>query len=89
MAHAGVDRLGVARGRTVAAAVVGRAQVRAALDDLARNAGRRTALAVAVGLAPAARVVRYAAGVGRIRGMPGGYQSAVHSQTLPIMSNRP
>ena len=38
MAGRGVDRLGVARGRAIAAAIVRRAQMRAALQHLARNA---------------------------------------------------
>src|SRR5687768_2804412 len=61
VAGGGVDRLGVARGRAVAAAVARRAQVRAALDDLARNADCRLAGVVAVLLAPATRVCRDAA----------------------------
>ena len=51
VAGRGVDRLRKARGRPVAAAVVGRAQVRAALDHLARNADRRLPRIVAVVLA--------------------------------------
>src|SRR5262249_45705808 len=37
MARRRIDRLRMARGGAIAAAVVGRAQMRAALDDLARN----------------------------------------------------
>ena len=52
---------GVARGRTIAPAIVGRAQVRAALDHLARNPDLRLAGVVALLLAPAARILRDAA----------------------------
>jgi hypothetical protein len=38
VSHARVDHLRLPRGRTIAEAVVGRAQVRAALDDFPRNA---------------------------------------------------
>src|SRR6188508_2393617 len=57
----------MARGRAVAAAVVRRAQMRAALDDLAGNPDLRLAGVVAVLLEPAARIFRDAAGLRRIR----------------------
>src|SRR6516165_4967213 len=47
VAGGGVDGLGVARRRTVAAAIVRRAQMRAALQDLARNADVRLTVVVA------------------------------------------
>src|SRR5215510_11051761 len=61
MAGGGIDRLGMARGRAVAAAIVGRAQVRATLEHLARNPDLRLAGVVARGLWSAARVLRNAA----------------------------
>ena len=50
MACRRIHRFRVARGRAVAAAVVRRAKVRAALDDLAGNLNIRLAGAVAIGL---------------------------------------
>src|SRR5688572_17565808 len=61
-----VDRLRVARGRPIAAAVAWRAEVRAALDDLARDLDRRLARVVAAGLAAAARVLGNAARLRRV-----------------------
>ena len=58
------------------------AQVGAALPDLARDSGR-----FAAALAPAVWVGDGAAGVGQLAA--GLYQSAVDSQTLPIVSCRP
>src|SRR5437762_4492772 len=66
MASGCVDRLGVPRGGTVTAAVVRRAQMRAALDDLAGNLDVRLAGIVTRCLRAAARVFRDAAGFGRI-----------------------
>src|SRR3954471_8838970 len=57
MARRGVDRLRVTRCRTVAAAVVGRAQMRAALQHPARNPDPGLAGSVALVLGPAARVL--------------------------------
>src|SRR6476659_8281206 len=57
-----VDLLGVASCRPIASAVVRRAQVRAALDDLARDPDARRGRVVAAVLAPAARVLWDAAG---------------------------
>ena len=81
----GVDGLGVAGGRAVAPAKVGRAQARAALEDFAGNA--------ALGLAGIrARTRRPPRGfLGTQQGLPASAvwwasnQSLVHSQTLPIM----
>src|SRR5215207_10432081 len=61
-----VDLLGMARSRSIASAVVRRAQVRAALDDLARDPDVRRGRVVAAVLAPAARVLRDAAGFRRV-----------------------
>src|ERR1700680_5000770 len=61
----------MARGRPVATAVIRRAQMRAALDDLARNLDPRLAGIVAVGLDPAARILRDAARLWRVASMPG------------------
>src|SRR4051794_27044998 len=79
-----VDLLGMARRRPIASAVVRRAQVRAALNDLARDPDVRRGRVVAAVLAPAARVLRDAFGASPSCFCE--YQSAVHSQTLPIMS---
>src|SRR4029079_16192169 len=57
----------MARIRTVAAAVVRRAQMRATLDDLSRNPDPRLAGVVAAVLASAARILRDAAGLRRVR----------------------
>ena len=61
-----VDLLGMARSRPIASAIVRRAQVRAALDDLARDPDVRRGRVVAAVLAPAARVLRDAAGFRRV-----------------------
>src|SRR5216684_1834368 len=66
MACRGVDRLGMTRGRTIAAAVVGSAEMRAALKHLAWNPDLRLTRVVARGLGPAARVFRNAARLRRI-----------------------
>src|SRR5882672_3739002 len=65
-----VDRLRVPRCRPVASAVVRRAQVRAAFDDLLWNLDVGGSGVVAAILAPAARVLRDAAGLRRIRFVP-------------------
>src|SRR5258707_10666222 len=67
MARGGVDRLRMARCRPVTSAVVRRAQMRAALDDLPWNFHIGRSGVEAVGLAAAARVLRNAAGLCRIR----------------------
>src|SRR6266852_9886691 len=54
------------RGRTIAATVVGSAEMRAALKYLARNPDIRLTRVVARGLGPAARVFRNAARLRRI-----------------------
>ena len=86
VARGGVDRLGVARGGPVAAAIVRRAQMRAAFQHLAGNADFRLARIVALGLRPAARILRHAARLGASAGWRVDQKSVVHSQTLPIMS---
>src|SRR3954447_2475875 len=60
MACRGVDRLGMARGRAIAAAIVGRAEVRAAFKHLARNPDVWLTHVVARGLRSAARIFRNA-----------------------------
>src|ERR1700732_1573918 len=67
-----VDRLRMARGRAIAAAVIRRAQMRAAFDDLARNLDLRLAGVVAPILAPAARILRNAARLRCVGFMLGG-----------------
>src|SRR5450432_2368895 len=66
MAGGSVDCLGVPRGGTVTPAVIRRAKVRAALDDLAGNLDVRLARIVAPALGATARVFRYAAGFRRV-----------------------
>src|SRR5664280_3146842 len=61
----------MARGRSIAATVIGRAQMRATLDDLAGNSDLRLAQVVAVSLDPAERIFRNAARLWRVGGMPG------------------
>src|SRR6516164_7797914 len=65
VAGGGVDGLSVAGRRTVAAAVIGRTQVRAALQHLARDADVRLAAVVAALLRRAAWILRRAAGAYR------------------------
>src|SRR5438045_5261662 len=62
MAGRGVDWFGVARSWSIAAAVIRRAEMRATLQDLARDPDLRLAGVVARLLTPAARVLRDAAG---------------------------
>ena len=87
MAGRRIDRLGMTRRRPIAAAIVRRAEMRAALQDLARNAD--------VGLAvdrssPSSRPPRGLCGMQHAFGASAScfcdHQSDVHSQTLPIMS---
>src|SRR5262245_40137284 len=72
MARRGVDRLGVTRGRPVAAAVIRRAEMRTVFQHLAWNFYFRLARVVAVPLMPAAGVQRDAAHFRGIGLMPGG-----------------
>src|SRR5690242_1616378 len=72
MARRGVDGLGVPRGRAIAAAIIRRAEMRAALQHLARDADLGLAGVIAPLRAPATRVVRNAAGLRGIGLMPGG-----------------
>ena len=58
------------RGRTVAAAIVGRAQVRAALEHLSRNSDLRLAGVIACSLGAATRVFRDAAHLWRVGFVP-------------------
>src|SRR6476620_12214209 len=62
MTGGSIDRLRMARCRPVASAVVRRAQMRAAFDDLLWNLDVGRSGVVAAILAPAARVLRNAAG---------------------------
>src|SRR6185436_10487218 len=64
-----INRLRMARGGSVAAAVVGRAQVRAALENLARDPDLRMAGIVAAALRAAARVLGDAAWLRRVGGV--------------------
>ena len=86
MAGRGVDRLGVARGGAIAAAIARRAEKRAAFDHLARNLDIGLARIVALRLGPPRGFC------GMQQGLAGSalcfceYQSVVHSHTLPIMS---
>src|SRR5215207_692639 len=61
-----IDLLGMARRRPIASAIVRRAQVRAALDDLARDPDVSRGRVVAAVLAPGARVLRDAARFRRV-----------------------
>ena len=84
--HRGVDHLRLARRRPVAQAVVGRAEVRAALDHPARDAlAGLTGVVALVGRGDA-RVRRDAAGALDLVRVAREYQSVVHSQTFPVMS---
>src|SRR5215204_6343929 len=71
MAGRSVDRLGMTRRRAVAAAVIRRAEMRAALQDLARYQNLGLARVVARVRRAAARVRRDAAGFGGVGFMPG------------------
>ena len=66
MTGRGIDLLGMARGGAVAPAIIRRAQMRAALDDLARDFDVGLTGIVAAALTGTARVFRNAAGFGRI-----------------------
>src|SRR3954465_345235 len=66
MAGGGVDRLGMARGGPIAPAVVRRAQMRAALDHLARDLDVGLAGVVAPLLGTAARIFRHTARLRRV-----------------------
>src|SRR6476620_867085 len=70
MAGRRVDRFRVARGRPIAAAVVGRTEVRAPLDHLAWNPDLRLAGIVAVALLGSTRIVRRAARLHGLVRMP-------------------
>src|SRR3954449_11030000 len=66
MTRGSINRLRMTRCRPVASAVVRRAQMRAAFDDLPWNFHIGGSGVVTVGLAPAARVLRNAASLRRI-----------------------
>src|SRR5437763_3306649 len=66
MACRGVDRLGMTRGRPIAATVIGSAKMRTAFKHLAWNPDVRMTRVVAGGLGPAARIFRNAARLWRI-----------------------
>src|SRR5258705_3397592 len=70
MACRRIDRLRMARCRPVASAIVRRAQMRAAFDDLPWNLHIGGSEVVAVDLTPAARVLRDTAGLWRIGFVP-------------------
>src|SRR5580693_1953061 len=61
-----IHRFRMARGRAVAAAVIRRAQMRAAFDDLAGDFDLRLAGVVALRLAAAARIFRHTARLRRV-----------------------
>src|SRR5471030_3248800 len=61
----------MARGRPVATTVIGRAQMRTTLDDLAGNPDLRLAQVVAAVLETATRIFRNAARLWRVGGVPG------------------
>src|SRR5262245_23827340 len=66
-----IDRLRVPGGRAIAPAIVGRAQMRAALQDLAGYAAFGLARVVAQLLSATARVLGDATGFAGVGGMPG------------------
>src|SRR5260370_40232144 len=70
MACRGVDRLGMARSWTIAAAIVRCAQMRAAFKHLTWNFDVRLTRVVACGLGSAARIFRNAARFRRLSFMP-------------------
>src|SRR5216683_1726662 len=70
MAGRGVDRLGMARRGPIAPAIVGRAEVRAAFQHFARDAHGKLARVVARFHRSTARILRHAAGLGRVGGVP-------------------
>src|SRR5580704_18028225 len=73
MACRGVDRLSVASGGPVAAAVIWRTEMRAAFQHLARNADLRPAGVVALRLRGPAWILRHAArlrSIGRVARRP-------------------
>ena len=73
MARRCIHGFGMSCGRPVAAAVIGRAKMRTALDDLARNSDVGQLRVVACGLWPTARIGGNAAclgGVGRVLRRP-------------------
>ena len=78
-----------ALGGAVAAAITRGAKVGTALEDLARYPDVAAAGLIAVGLRPAAGVLRYATRFGRVSRVACRPEVVVHSQTLPIMSYSP
>src|SRR5215469_865701 len=62
----------MSRGRAIAAAIVGRAEMRAALQHFSRDTNVGLTWIKTVGLGPATRVLRDATGLGRIGLVPGG-----------------
>src|SRR5947208_17017068 len=71
MAHRGIDRLCMTRGRPVAAAIVRRTKMGATLHDFARNSNVRLARIVAFVLARASRIFWDAARACRDRDVSG------------------
>src|SRR5471032_11012 len=71
VASRGIDRLGMTRPWTIAATIVSSAEMRAALEHLARNAHRGMAWIEAPITGAAARILRHAAGFGRVSAVLG------------------
>jgi hypothetical protein len=72
MRRRGIDRFGMARSRSIAAAIAGRAKMGAALQHLPRNFDVRLMWIAALFFGAAARIPRYATGLLRIGFMFGG-----------------
>ena len=91
MARRGINRLGNTCRRAITQAVVGRAQVRATFDNLARNPELRLSGIVTFGWRDDARIdCRATAGLDHFVGVARHKnQSQVHSHTLPAMSYKP
>src|SRR6266702_6224968 len=70
MAGRSIDRLGVPRGRAITAAIVRRAEVRAAFQDFSRDLDVGKARVIARLLAAAAGIARDAAGLCGLGGVP-------------------
>src|SRR6266404_8819176 len=64
MAGRGIDRLGMTRGRTIAPAIIGRAEMGATLQHFAWYAHRGLARIIAALDGPTAWILRYAASLG-------------------------
>src|SRR5215475_15200735 len=71
VAGRGVDGLRMTRGRPIAAAIIGRAKMRAAFEHFAGNLDLRLTRVVAVGRRAAARILGNTARLRRVGGMRG------------------